>query len=151
MGLAAGNPSACEGEGLHPGDQVPGQGDDRAPDLVGVEVVQRQVGQPTVLGGSDAVLGAGPAAVPQLEVASMQRPESQKLITPRQHVVLCHLSQGLTAAAIAHRLGLSARTVEKHLENLYRALGARDRLEAVLKARDHGLLPVLQGCEHLTG
>jgi DNA-binding CsgD family transcriptional regulator len=85
------------------------------------------------------------------EVASMERPEVKEMITARQHVVLCYLSEGLTAAAIAHRLGVSARTVEKHLENLYRALGARDRLEAVLKARDRGLLPALQGCDRLLG
>jgi DNA-binding CsgD family transcriptional regulator len=93
----------------------------------------------------------GSLAVVISEVASVDRPENRELITARQHVVLCYLAEGLTAAAIAHRLSVSARTVEKHLENLYRALGARDRLEAVLKARDHGLLPVLQGCDRLTG
>jgi DNA-binding CsgD family transcriptional regulator len=93
----------------------------------------------------------GSLAVVISEVALMQRPETKELITARQHMVLCYLAEGLTAAAIAHRLGLSARTVEKHLENLYRTLGARDRLEAVLKARDHGLLPVLQGCDRLMG
>ncbi|WP_345712365.1 helix-turn-helix transcriptional regulator, partial [Kineococcus glutinatus] len=71
--------------------------------------------------------------------------------SPRQHAVLCYLSQGLTAAAIAHRLGISPRTVHKHLENLYRALGAADRLDAVLRAQGMGLLPVLQGCEQLAG
>jgi DNA-binding NarL/FixJ family response regulator len=92
----------------------------------------------------------GSLAVVISEVASMDRPRSKELITARQHVVLCLLSEGLTAAAIAHRLGVSARTVEKHLEHLYRTLGARDRLEAVLKARDSGLLPVLQGCDRLS-
>src|SRR3954454_6688943 len=56
-----------EREGLHPGGQVGGERDDGAPDLVLREVVQRQVGRAGVLGASDAVLGAGPAAVPQLE------------------------------------------------------------------------------------
>jgi DNA-binding CsgD family transcriptional regulator len=91
----------------------------------------------------------GSLAVVLSEVTSMERPGSKELITARQHVVLCYLSEGLTAAAIARRLCLSARTVEKHLENLYRALGARDRLEAVIKARDGGLLPVLQRCDRL--
>jgi len=31
---------AGQGEGLHPGDQIAGEGDDGAPDLVLVEVVQ---------------------------------------------------------------------------------------------------------------
>jgi hypothetical protein len=51
------------GQDLHPGGQVPGEGDEGAPDLVLGEVVQRQVGRPGVFGGSDAVLGPGPAAV----------------------------------------------------------------------------------------
>ena len=73
-------------------------------------------------------------------------------LTPQQYAVLCHLSHGLTAGAIARRLGVSERTVHKHLENLYRALGVGDRLNAVLRGRELGLLPVLQGCgqvEHL--
>jgi hypothetical protein len=53
---------------LHPGDQLDGERDDGAPDLVLGEVVQRQIGQPGVFGVADAVLAAGPAAVPQLEV-----------------------------------------------------------------------------------
>ncbi|WP_432571772.1 helix-turn-helix transcriptional regulator [Kineococcus sp. SYSU DK005] len=72
------------------------------------------------------------------------------VVSPRQHAVLCHLSHGLTAAAIAHHLGISERTVHKHLENLYRALGVGDRLNAVLRGRDLGLLPVLEGCARLT-
>ena len=61
-------------------------------------------------------------------------------ITPRQQTVLCYLAEGLTATAIARRVKLSPRTVEKHLENLYRRLNARDRLDAVLRAQSLGLL-----------
>jgi hypothetical protein len=57
-----------QSEGLHPGGQLAGQRDDGAPDLVLGEVVQRQVGQPGVLHGSDTAVGVGPAAVPQLQV-----------------------------------------------------------------------------------
>ncbi len=60
-----------QGKGLHPRGQVAGQRHDRAPDLVQGEVVQRQVGQPAVLRGSDTVLAAGPAAVPQLQVSQL--------------------------------------------------------------------------------
>lgn len=62
-------------------------------------------------------------------------------LTPRQLAVLGLLVEGLTAAAIGHRLGISERTVHKHLEHLYARLGAHDRLTAVLRARDEGLLP----------
>ena len=61
-------------------------------------------------------------------------------LTDREFAVLTLLGEGLTAQAIAHRLSTSPRTVHKHLEHLYRKLGVRDRLMAVQRARDAGLL-----------
>lgn len=61
-------------------------------------------------------------------------------LTEREFAVLTLLGSGLTAAAIARRLHTSPRTVHKHLEHLYRKLGVRDRLMAVQRARDDGLL-----------
>lgn len=61
-------------------------------------------------------------------------------ITPRELVVLTTLAEGLTAAGIARRLNISVRTVDKHQENLYRKLGAVDRLGAVLRAQSLGVL-----------
>ena len=61
-------------------------------------------------------------------------------LTAREFAVLRLLGAGLTAAAIARRLHTSPRTVHKHLEHLYRKLGVRDRLMAVQRARDAGLL-----------
>ena len=68
-------------------------------------------------------------------------------LTEREFAVLTLLGSGLTAAAIARRLHTSPRTVHKHLEHLYRKLGVRDRLMAVQRARDAGLLatPVPRG------
>jgi len=61
-------------------------------------------------------------------------------LTPRERAVLDHLSAGLTARAIARRLNISPRTVNKHLESTYRKLGACDRLTATLTAQRLGLL-----------
>lgn len=61
-------------------------------------------------------------------------------LTERQLEVLTLLGAGMKAQAIAHRLGLSPRTVGKHLERIYRRLGAGDRLTAVLRAQHRGLL-----------
>ncbi|WP_228973016.1 helix-turn-helix domain-containing protein [Streptomyces sp. DH12] len=61
-------------------------------------------------------------------------------LTGREATVLRMLSEGLPAAAMARRLGISVRTVHKHLENLYRKLGTADRLGAVLRAQRAGLL-----------
>lgn len=60
-------------------------------------------------------------------------------ITPRELTVLNVLAEGLTAAAIARRLGISVRTVHVHLDRIYRKLGTRDRLTTVLLAKDLGL------------
>ena len=62
-------------------------------------------------------------------------------LTDRELAVLTLLGAGLTADGIARRLHTSPRTVQKHLEHLYRKLGVRDRLMAVQRARDAGLLP----------
>lgn len=61
-------------------------------------------------------------------------------LTPREVEVLQLLSEGLLARTIAARLGLSPRTVHKHLSNVYTKLGVHDRLVAVGIARDHGLI-----------
>ena len=62
-------------------------------------------------------------------------------LTGRELTVLLCLADGLTAGAIAHRLGCSVRTVGKHSENIHRKLGVRDRLSAVLEAQRRGILP----------
>jgi DNA-binding CsgD family transcriptional regulator len=60
-------------------------------------------------------------------------------LTGRELTVLRLLRDGGTARAIAHRLGISPRTVHAHLANLYRKLGVNDRLQAVLVAQEIGV------------
>lgn len=61
-------------------------------------------------------------------------------LTGRERAVLLLLERGDTAEAIGRQLGISPRTVHKHLEHLYRKLGVTDRLRAVVVAREAGLL-----------
>jgi DNA-binding NarL/FixJ family response regulator len=61
-------------------------------------------------------------------------------LTGREQAVLALLAEGCAALRIAHNLGVSQRTVHKHLENLYRKLQVPDRLSAVLQAQAIGLL-----------
>jgi DNA-binding CsgD family transcriptional regulator len=68
-------------------------------------------------------------------------PQQDPALTPRERVVLDLMAVGATAERIAARLAISARTVHKHQEHLYRKLGACDRLSAVLAAQRRGLLP----------
>jgi DNA-binding CsgD family transcriptional regulator len=61
-------------------------------------------------------------------------------LTGREIAVLSLLAEGLTAIAISRRLHISPRTVSKHQEHLYAKLHAPDRLTAVLKAQQAGLV-----------
>lgn len=66
-------------------------------------------------------------------------------LTGRETAVLALLAQGLTAVAIAHRLGVSHRTVHKHLEHIYAKLRVGDRLSAVVLAHQMGLVRAADG------
>jgi DNA-binding CsgD family transcriptional regulator len=61
-------------------------------------------------------------------------------LTEREVEVLRLMAEGLLARTIALRLRISPRTVHKHLGNVYRKLGAHDRLVAVRRAERLGLL-----------
>ncbi|MGX9225482.1 response regulator transcription factor [Streptomyces albus] len=53
--------------------------------------------------------------------------------------MLTLLSQALPAKTIAARLGISVRTVQTHVQRVYKKLGTRDRMETCLLARNLGL------------
>ncbi|MBV8463653.1 MAG: helix-turn-helix transcriptional regulator [Acidimicrobiales bacterium] len=55
-------------------------------------------------------------------------------LTPRQADVLASAMDGCDTPQIAHRLGLSPRTVGKHFEAIYTHLGVRTRSQAVIAA-----------------
>jgi DNA-binding NarL/FixJ family response regulator len=60
--------------------------------------------------------------------------EASPALTGRQRDVLHLLGEGRSTKDIARRLGLAVPTVKTHLAALYRQLGARNRVEAVVKA-----------------
>jgi len=47
----------------------------------------------------------------------------------------------MTSKEIATKVYASSRTVETYLARIYRELGARNRTDAVRRARQEGLLP----------
>ncbi|KQW51264.1 MULTISPECIES: response regulator transcription factor [unclassified Roseateles] len=61
-------------------------------------------------------------------------------ISPREREVLELLAAGLANKEIAERLHVSPHTVKTHVTRLYEKLDARRRTEAILKARELGLL-----------
>ena len=56
-------------------------------------------------------------------------------LTDRELEVLRHVELGEANAVIAQRLGVSHRTVEKHLEHAYAKLGATSRTDAIARLR----------------
>lgn len=61
-------------------------------------------------------------------------------ITAREIEVLRLIAQGATNREIATQLVISEGTVKNHISNLLGRLGLRDRTQAAIYAREHGLL-----------
>jgi len=62
-------------------------------------------------------------------------------ITAREIEVLHALKSGRTSREIAGVLGISERTVKFHTSNILRKLKVKNRIEAVVRALEQGLLP----------
>lgn len=62
-------------------------------------------------------------------------------LTAREVQVITYLTTGMTAFAIGSRLGISASTVRKHLEHAYGKLQCHDKVSAINRAREGGLIP----------
>ncbi|WP_345801298.1 LuxR C-terminal-related transcriptional regulator [Microbacterium sp. AZCO] len=61
-------------------------------------------------------------------------------LSARELAVLGLTARGLTAVAIGSQLVISPRTVTKHQQSVYRKLAVGDRLTAVLRAQELGIL-----------
>lgn len=60
-------------------------------------------------------------------------------LSEREREILRLLAQGLSNAEIAARLSLAPGTVKNYVTVILQKLGARDRTQAALRARDVGL------------
>jgi DNA-binding NarL/FixJ family response regulator len=67
------------------------------------------------------------------------RPELSSL-TERELEILTLLSRGLSNAELGAQLYLSEPTIKTHLSSIFRKLGVRDRVQAVIAAYDAGLV-----------
>ena len=80
---------------------------------------------------------AQPRTPPQRRAA---RGRASDDLTPRELDVLRLVAGGDSNAEVAHRLGLSVHTVERHLANLYPKIGARGRADATAYAIRRGIV-----------
>ena len=69
---------------------------------------------------------------------TVERPRSDPDLSERETQVLNLVAEGKNNKEIAHRLTLSERTVKRHMTNIMRKLGVRNRVEAAIKARNQG-------------
>jgi DNA-binding CsgD family transcriptional regulator len=61
-------------------------------------------------------------------------------LTPREKEVIALSAEGLTSVEIAERLGMSARTVNQHVDNVADKLGTKNRTHTIAEVIRHGLL-----------
>jgi DNA-binding NarL/FixJ family response regulator len=99
-------------------------------------VVLRRTVEATIEG--QTVLPAGVAVV--LATGAVAAGDTDPVITADQLVWLRHLAEGMTVAELARLIGYSERAMFRLLQGLYRQLGARTRIEAIIRAQEQGLL-----------
>jgi len=75
-------------------------------------------------------------------VDTVQRPSQdfEEPLSVREMEVLHCLAQGKTTAEIADELMISRNTVKTHIRHILEKLGAENRVEAVSRAMQRGLL-----------
>lgn len=89
----------------------------------------------SILESIETVLDGGNALEPPLRPGS----EMPNLST-RQAEILDLLSEGHGNKEIRHRLGIAERTVRAHLTELFQLLDAHSRTQALIRAREIGLI-----------
>jgi DNA-binding NarL/FixJ family response regulator len=60
-------------------------------------------------------------------------------LSEREREVLALVASGLSNKQIARRLGIVEATVKTHLTNIFTRIGATDRTQAAIWAREHGI------------
>ncbi len=69
-----------------------------------------------------------------------KRGDSRIKLTARELETLQHLSRGCRYEEAAERMGVALSTIQWNVRNLYRKLKVHSQVQAISKARDHGLL-----------
>jgi two-component system, NarL family, nitrate/nitrite response regulator NarL len=67
-------------------------------------------------------------------------PQSEIRLTRRERDLLEQFAKGMSYQDAAQQMGVALSTVQTHTRSLYRKLGVRSSLQALSKARQHGLL-----------
>lgn len=63
------------------------------------------------------------------------KPNTEIRLTRREHEILQQMAKGLTREEIAAKFFISSETVKMHVKNSYRKLKAKNKIEAIIKAK----------------
>ena len=95
------------------------------------------------VGGGEVIFGPGIAERVASYFASMRsRPSADAFpeLTERERVVLGRIAEGAENIEIARELGLSVKTVRNHTSNIFAKLHVAHRAQAIVRAREAGLV-----------
>lgn len=81
-----------------------------------------------------------PRTIAQLLNARREIDAQLERLTAREKEVLRLMAEGISSRDIASRLGISYTTVRTHIRSLGSKLGVHSKLEAIVRARDLGLV-----------
>ena len=74
-------------------------------------------------------------------IVSTKKEDTEEIkLSKRETEILIQLSKGLSYTKIAENLFISASTVRKHIENIYKKLQVHSKMEAVIKAQKRNLI-----------
>lgn len=74
------------------------------------------------------------------EFGTWRPAEADATLSPREVRLLSLLGEGLSYKEVAAQLGLSPHTVHTHVKNIYGKMRARNRAQAIQRAKARGLL-----------
>jgi DNA-binding CsgD family transcriptional regulator len=86
--------------------------------------------------GAETVLELADQALRALGVRTWRRGSRSSLLTDREREILALIAIGASNPEIAQQLFLSRKTVERHVSNLLRKAGARNRAELAARVAD---------------
>lgn len=76
-----------------------------------------------------------------MRLEPLNNAEKEKVeLSKRETEILNHLSKGLNYNQIADNLIISPSTVRKHIENIYKKLQVRNKMEAVIKGKKQNII-----------
>ncbi len=81
------------------------------------------------------IAAMGRHAMPRPGARSAPQTSALDKLTPREREVLGHIANGSDNLKVAATLGIAERTVKSHVSNIFRKMGAENRVELALVAR----------------